>query len=66
MAAAIDQSIHALMMQTFISSSVWCFVVISEQDFGYLLESREAWISYMDDVYGTDGQGQLTAQGFIR
>lgn len=34
-------------------------------EFGYLLDHRESWLSFVDDVYETDKQGRLTANGFL-
>jgi hypothetical protein len=35
------------------------------QEFGYLLDYREAWLSYMDDLYETDKRGKLTYKGWL-
>lgn len=35
------------------------------EEFGYLLDHRESWLSFVDDVYETDKQGRLTANGFL-
>jgi hypothetical protein len=34
-------------------------------EFGYLLDYREAWLSYMEDLYQTDKKGKLTYQGWL-
>lgn len=35
------------------------------EEYGYLLDNRESWLNYMDDVFETDKKGKLTAHGFL-
>lgn len=34
-------------------------------DLGYVMENREAFSSYMYDLYGTDKKGKITKEGFL-